>query len=67
MKFLDSCYWYQNNKDDGQISVLYPVTMIMFFFMCRGDLLSSTAYMVAYTVVGFIMCSINKSDFNRKI
>lgn len=36
MKFLDSCYWYQNNKDDGQISVLYPVTMIMFFFMCRG-------------------------------
>lgn len=67
MKFLDSCYWYQNNKDDGQISVLYPITMIMFFFMCRGDLLSSTAYMVAYTVVGFIMCSINKSDFNRKI
>ena len=62
MKFLDSCYWFRNNEDNRRISVLYPVIMIMFFFMCRGDLLSSTAYMVAYIVVGYIMSSLYRTD-----
>lgn len=62
MRFLDSCYWCRDNEDARRIDVLYPVIMMLFFFMCRGDLLSSTAYMVAYIVVGYIMCSVNKTN-----
>lgn len=62
MKLLDDCYWYQRSGNDRRIDVLYPVTMMLFFFMCRGDLLSSTAYMVAYIVVGYIMCFVLRLD-----
>lgn len=41
MRFLDSCYWCRDNEDNRRIDVLYPVIMMLFFFMCRGDLLSS--------------------------
>ena len=66
MSFLDSCYWCRDNEDNRRIDVLYPVIMMLFFFMCRGDLLSSAAYMVAYIVVGYIMCSVNKTNKTNK-
>ena len=66
MKFLDNCYWCRDNEDNRRIDVLYPVIMMLFFFMCRGDLLSSAAYMVAYIVVGYIMCSVNKTNKTNK-
>lgn len=66
MRFLDNCYWYRDNDEDRRIDVLYPVIMMLFFFMCRGDLLSSAAYMVAYIVVGYIMCSVNKTNKTNK-
>ena len=66
MRFLDSCYWCRDNEDNRRIDVLYPVIMMLFFFMCRGDLLSSAAYMVAYIVVGYIMCSVNKTNKTNK-
>ena len=62
MRFLDNCYWYRDKEDDRRIDVVYPVTMMMFFFMCRGDLLSSVAYMVAYIVVGYIMSYVCRVD-----
>lgn len=62
MRFLDNCYWYRNKEDDRRIDVVYPVTMMMFFFMCRGDLLSSAAYMVAYIVVCYIMSYVYRVD-----
>lgn len=62
MRFLDNCYWYRDKEDDRRIDVVYPVTMMMFFFMCRGDLLSSAAYMVAYIVVGYIMSYVYRVD-----
>lgn len=62
MRFLDNCYWYRDKEDDRRIDVVYPVTMMMFFFMCRGDLLSSVAYMVAYIVVGYIMSYVYRVD-----
>ena len=60
---LDQLYW---NKIDlsGHVrkpfELLYPVLIMFFFFMNRGDLLSSTAYMFAYVVIWWVLCKFCK-------
>lgn len=55
IKKFDNKYWDENN-DLSPIRIIYPCSIFMFFFMLRGDLLSSWAYTFAQIVVGMIMC-----------
>ena len=67
IKYIDVLYWNNHNDEIWRINLIYPVTMFFFFFMSRGDLLSSTAYMTAYVVVGlFLQQSKNIVWFNLK-
>lgn len=63
--YLDSIYWYGDDENARVIDVIYPVILLLFFFMCRGDLLSSTAYMTAYIFVGLLMTSINRYQIKK--
>lgn len=58
MKRLDEQYWDENESRSLTIEILYPVLVIFFFFMNRGDLMSSMAYMMSYVVVGTILTKI---------
>lgn len=53
-KKIDDLYW-QSELYSLRIETLYPILLFMFFFMCRGDLLSSFAYLCAFVFVWFIM------------
>lgn len=56
---LDKAYWGNLDLRDKNIrkyDLLYPVLIMFFFFMNRGDLLSSTAYMMAYVAVWWGVC-----------
>jgi len=45
---LDQVYWLKiKNKDNGLLSHFYPVLIGYFFFMNRGDLMSSFAFIVS--------------------
>ncbi|WP_413854063.1 hypothetical protein [Candidatus Ruminimicrobium bovinum] len=60
-KKLDLFYWENidiSGKQINNFELIYPVILMFFFFMCRGDLLSSTAYMMAYIFVWFILIKI---------
>lgn len=55
---LDGIYWTNldvTEKTVRKYDLLYPVLIMFFFFMNRGDLLSSTAYMMAYVGVWFVL------------
>lgn len=52
---IDDLYWNGNTANTRIIDLLYPVLLIFFFFMCRGDMMSSVAYMASYFVVGYIL------------
>lgn len=56
---IDNTYW-DNSINSYRIETLYPILIFMFFFMCRGDLLSSFAYLCAFIFVWFFMMY----DFN---
>ena len=45
--------------------LFYPFLVILFFFMCRGDLMSSFAYLIAYFFVYFVMHKINQISDQR--
>ncbi len=55
-KLVDDCYW---NEGEGMqprgLSLFYPFLCMFYFFMMRGDLLSSTAYLVGYAAVFIVM------------
>ena len=56
-KSLDRAFWLAGAADESRnIDLVYPVIMLMFFFICRGDLLSSWAYAVANIVVWVLFC-----------
>lgn len=60
---LDNRFW----KDDRNVSatkILYPFIMLKFFFMLRGDLLSSWAYMFAQVVVGYLIIRFSTKRVN---
>ena len=49
-------YWKKTGDENvRRIDTLYPVLIVLFFFMCRGDLMSSMAYMSAYFIVGLLL------------
>ncbi len=52
--FMDFLYW-KEGKVTLRLETIYPVVMLMFFFMCRGDLLSSFAYTAAFIATWFVM------------
>lgn len=55
---VDLWYWEKNNTKNGICKLgelFYPILMFMFFFMSRGDLMSSFAYSCAFFAVGFII------------
>ena len=49
---LDYKYWH-DQREFSYTRVLYPFIMLKLFFVLRGDLLSSWAYMFAQVVVGY--------------
>lgn len=51
LKIIDNAYW-ENNNAMSAIRIIYPCAIFMFFFMLRGDLLSSWAYTFAQIIVG---------------
>lgn len=53
---IDLWYWKQDNKEVYRLGELfYLVLMLMFFFVSRGDLMSSFAYCCAFFAVGFMI------------
>lgn len=63
MRALDGAYWDgldRSGKRVRRYDILYPFICIMFFFVSRGDLMSSFAYMVAYVAVWFAVCVLLK-------
>lgn len=63
MAALDGAYWDgldRSGKRTRRYDILYPFICIMFFFVSRGDLLSSFAYMVAYVAVWIGVCVLLK-------
>lgn len=49
--YLDRLYWWGNSPS---IEIIYPFLIGFFFFLMRGDLLSSTAYLLGFTICFFI-------------
>ena len=65
---LDVLYWKSidiKQKNIRRIDVIYPVTAMFFFFMCRGDLMSSFAYMVGYIAVWEICIQIMRFSVKK--
>lgn len=60
MRLLDNLYW-SNPFGINTITMLYPIIVLFFFFMSRGDLMSSFAYLIAYIVIGLIYIRIIKT------
>lgn len=57
VKKIDDIYWNEANELCA-IRLIYPCAIFMFFFMLRGDLLSSWAYTFAQIVVGMALCKL---------
>ena len=57
IKFFDDLYW-TDPFGFRMVNFIYPVIVVLFFFMCRGDLLSATAYMAAFLIIGIIYIKI---------
>lgn len=58
---LDRKYWENAPKDQNFsfIKIAYPCLLPYYFFMLRGDLMSSFAYTSAYMVVFFVLCKLS--------
>lgn len=54
LKKIDVSYW-NSTSNLSLIRVIYPFSMFMFFFLLRGDLLSSWAYTFAQLFVGTVI------------
>ncbi|WP_455543288.1 O-antigen polymerase [Intestinibacter sp.] len=57
VKYLDTLYWNGQKENQGKINaitILYPFYLGFFFFVCRGDLMSSFAYLVGFSASAFI-------------
>lgn len=50
----DKKYWNEKNRM-SKIRYIYPFSMFMFFFMLRGDLMSSLAYTFAQYFIGSVI------------
>ena len=54
---VDRLYWKEQN-DLSIIRIIYPFQMMMFFFVCRGDLQSAGSYFLAQLLTGYTICKI---------
>lgn len=57
IKYLDTIYWNgqrENMKSINAVTILYPFYLGLFFFIFRGDLMSSLAYLVGFSVSAFL-------------
>lgn len=52
---LDRSYWQEKEKGISYLKFVYPFAMLYFFFMLRGDLMSSWAYVFANLFIGYLM------------
>jgi len=69
-KFLDTRYWEiaENNEYDSlYLKLLYPFLLPSFFFMLRGDLQSTLAYMCAYIFIFYILSRLFRLKIKSKI
>lgn len=67
--YLDKTYWEKikqsDKSDDTLITIFYPFALSLFFFMFRGDLLSTFAYFTSHLVVFLLMFFINNCLFSK--
>ena len=63
---LDRKYWENapNNQSFSFIKIIYPFLPPCFFFMLRGDLMSSLAYTLAYIVTFWFLFRISRWHIN---
>ena len=68
LKKFDRMYWQEKNALTC-IRTVYPPVVFMFFFMLRGDMLSSWAYTFAQIAVGMAMSAVllEKADESKAI
>lgn len=62
-KTLDKKYWtsiFEFGYDYDYLTMLYPFLITLFFFMMRGDLMTTWAYTFAYIVVFWFMDKLNR-------
>lgn len=53
---LDHAYWYpKRRRGSDLLAIVYPFLLGFFVFQLRGDLLSSTAYLVGFVVPFFLL------------
>ena len=52
---MDRFYWDKHSNIKTKFEILYSISLMMFFFMMRGDMLSSWAYLIAFVIVWFAM------------
>lgn len=60
--YIDKIYWQismENDYSDTFIEILYPFLLSMFFFMCRGDLMSTFSYSVSHIAIYTFMFWLN--------
>ncbi len=52
---MDRYYWDKHANIKTKFEILYSISLMMFFFMLRGDMLSSWAYLIAFVIVWYAM------------
>ena len=68
IKWLDNTYWQNSSDDDFNVfDPLYCYMVGYFLFICRGDLLSSFAYLMSVIFVWLILNLIDLKGENSKI
>jgi hypothetical protein len=66
-RYFDDKYWgFQDDIRDKFIQIIYPFALSMFFFMNRGDLLTSFAYSISHILVFSSLFYINRQLRNIK-
>ena len=55
LRMLDNTYWNNNNENLSFINLIYFYVVPYMLFICRGDLLSSWAYLCAYLFVAYCL------------
>ena len=60
---MDVIYWGKNNKF---VNGLYPMILVLFFFLYRGDLMSSYSTLISILCIYFAIYSlVDKNIFNK--
>lgn len=60
IRYCDERYW-SNSKRSLFVQMFYPQLVFFFFFIMRGDLMSSFAYTVAFGATNYLWATINRA------